>query len=212
MLAFLGWNPGTQQEIFSLNELVSSFSLDRVSKAGAKFDPDKTTWFQQQYLRSTSDDKLAEMLAKEISVDCSIERLSHMCGLMKERATFIKDIWTEGAFLLEQPEAYDEKTTRKKWKGDAEKIMLGWAEELNSISTFTATEVEAAFKSYLEKSDLGLGAVLPIFRLLITGKGTGPSMFDISEFLGKEECIARIKNGIDAMQKPMPNHEKHNRG
>jgi len=199
MLAFLGWNPGTPQEIFSLDELAEAFTLDRVSKAGAKFDPDKTKWFQQQHLRLKDNTVLAEQLKEIIGGDHSIESLSTVCGLMKERATFIQDILTEGGYLLEKPNSYDEKTVRKKWKEHAPALMQEWLTELISIEPFDAETIETTFKEFLEKRELGIGAVLPLFRLLVTGKGMGPSMFEIAEFLGKEECSERISSGIEAV-------------
>ncbi len=201
MLAFLGWNPGTPQEIFSLEELCEAFTLDRVSKAGAKFDPDKTRWFQQQYLRVKSDSELAELLTKELDGEYSVERLTPVCRLMKERATFVKDIFTDGSYLLEKPTEYDEQTIRKKWKENAEDLMREWKITLSTVTPFNAENVETTFKDFLEKRELGIGAVLPLFRLLLTGKGMGPSMFEIAELLGKEECVARIEEGIDAVSK-----------
>lgn len=201
MLAFLGWNPGTQQEIFSLEELCNAFSLDRVSKAGAKFDPDKTRWYQQQYLRSTSDEKLADLLAKELDTDYEHDKLVSVCHLMKERATFVKDIYSEGKYLLERPNEYDEKTVRKKWKEGSEELMSEWSEILSGLNSFDPETIEGAFKSFLENKGLGIGAVLPLFRLLVTGKGMGPSMFEIASFLGKEECLERISIGIDSVSK-----------
>ena len=200
MLAFLGWNPGTTQEIFSLEELTNAFTLDRVSKAGAKFDPDKTKWFQQQYLRSADDTVLAEKLSKELNKEYDLDTLAHVCRLMKERATFVEDIWTEGAFLLERPTEYDAKTVRKKWKENSEAIMQEFRFMLAGVEPFSTESIEAAFKSFLEEKELGIGAVLPLFRLLLTGKGTGPSMFDISDFLGKEESLERMDAGIVAIQ------------
>ena len=201
MLAFLGWNPGTTQEIFSIKELCESFSLDRVSKAGAKFDPDKTKWFQQQYIRAKSNEELASLLSKELDNKYSIDDLVVVSGLMKERATFVKDIYSEGLYLLEKPTEYDAKTTRKKWKETAPLLMAEWKEEFSLISTFNAETIEASFKSFLEKKELGIGGVLPLFRLLITGKGMGPSMFKIATFLGKEECLSRMAEGITAVEK-----------
>jgi glutamyl-tRNA synthetase len=199
MLAFLGWNPGTTQEIFSLEELVESFSLNRVSKAGAKFDPDKTKWFQQQYIRAAENSELAVMLDSELAEDYGLEKLETVCELIKERATFISDIWTEGSFLLERPAEYDAKTIKKKWKGDAEKNMNGFKTILSELEDFSPEGIEAAFKSFLEKNDIGIGAVLPQFRLLLSGKGMGPSMFEISAFLGKEETLERINIGMSAL-------------
>lgn len=199
MLAFLGWNPGTPQEIFSLEELVDAFTLDRVSKAGAKFDPDKTRWFQQHYLRAEKNETLAEMLSGFLDGNYDSSILTGVCKLMKERATFIPDIWAEGAFLLERPKEFDPKTTRKKWKGDAVVIMQGWAKVLNEIDVFSAETIELRFKEYLQEKELGMGAVLPLFRLLLTGKGMGPSMFEIAAFIGKEETIVRINDGITTL-------------
>ncbi|MDG1147133.1 MAG: glutamate--tRNA ligase [Crocinitomicaceae bacterium] len=204
MLAFLGWNPGTTEELFSLEKLSETFSLERVSKAGAKFDPDKTKWFQQQYLRNTDDAVLAEELAVFLENKYPVNKLTTVCKLMKERATFIKDIWTEGSFLLEQPTIFDEKTTRKKWKGNAVELMTDWSKDVLNIETFNADAVEKQFKAFLAERELGVGAVLPLFRLLVTGKGMGPSMFDISEFLGKEECAERLTIGLEKMAKLKP--------
>ena len=196
MLAFLGWNPGTTQELFSLEELSAAFTLDRVSKAGAKFDPDKTKWFQQQHLRLRDNAVLAAELKIIVEGDHSLENLSAVCRLMKERATFIQDILTEGGYLIGRPTSYDEKTIRKKWKEHSPALMLGWLTELKSVTTFNAETIESTFKAFLEVREMGVGAVLPLFRLLITGKGMGPSMFEIAEFLGKEECAERITTGV----------------
>lgn len=196
MLAFLGWNPGTQQEIFSLEELSETFTLDRVSKAGAKFDPEKTKWFQQQYLRATSDEVLADQLALVLDQEYDKAKLTTVCHLMKERATFVKDIATEGLYLLQKPTSYDEQTVSKKWKDDSTQVMKEWMEILSSISNFDHDSIENAFKSFLESKNLGIGAVLPNFRLLITGTGMGPSMFEIATFLGKDECLSRMTQGI----------------
>jgi glutamyl-tRNA synthetase len=196
MLAFLGWNPGTTQEIFSMEELVAAFSLDRVGKAGAKFDPDKTKWFQQQYLKAASDEELATLLKQEFELTSSDEKIVAFCRLMKERATFVKDMMTEGAYLFNRPANYDEQTVSKKWKPESPALMREWKERLEAVSEFTPENIENAFKAFLEEKQLGIGAVLPLFRLLVTGAGTGPSMFEIAAFLGKEECVTRIDNGL----------------
>ncbi len=199
MLAFLGWNPGTTQEIFSIEELAEAFTLNRVAKAGAKFDAEKTKWFQQTYLRATSDEKLAELLSKELKEKVDISQLKVICHLMKERATFIKDIPVEGGYLFSRPEVYDQQTIEKKWKDETAVVMNEWLEKICSISTYDPATIESTFKSFLEEKQIGIGAVLPNFRLLLTGTGAGPSMFDISAFLGKEECIERMKIGLDTV-------------
>jgi len=200
MLAFLGWNPGTTQELFTIEELANVFTLERVGKAGAKFDAEKTRWFQQQYLRSTSDEQLAELLSQELNHKYDKEALVEVCHLMKERATFVMDIYNEGKYLLERPETYDAQTVAKKWKDDSAEIMEDWKDRLWSLTDFSAISIETAFKSYLEAKKLGIGAVLPLFRLLLTGAAMGPSMFEIAAFLGKEECFDRMNIGLEKLK------------
>jgi glutamyl-tRNA synthetase len=201
MLAFLGWNPGTAQEIFSMDELVESFSLQRVGKAGAKFDFDKTKWFNQQYLRSKSGDELAELIHSKIpkSKDADGVFLAKVCELMKERATFVEDIWESSQFFFDSPTEYDEKTHRKKWKEHTPDILKKVTELFGGMSDFSAENVEKEFKSLLEENEWGLGMVLPTFRLAVTGKGMGPSMFKISELLGNDEVVERIETAIQKL-------------
>ena len=197
MLAFLGWNPGTEKEIFSLEELVEAFSLERVSKAGAKFDPEKTKWFQQQYLRSTSDSHLAEIIAESSEIDISREKLETICALMKERATFPKDIIEDGSYLISAPNSYDEKMISKKWKSNTHEIMSNWNMILDQLESFDAVTIESSFKQFLSSNELGFGAVLLPFRILVTGVGAGPGMFDIAAYLGKDEVLSRMNNGLN---------------
>ncbi len=192
MLAFLGWNPGTQQEIFSLEELSASFSLDRVSKAGAKFDPDKTKWFQQQYLRATTDLELAEMIHEKNLSTLDKEPLTEIAFLMKERATFLEDIVNEGHYLFERPTTYDVLLIQKKWNEQTKSLLIEWKTVLEDLFNFNKEEIEESFKNFLSERSLNTGMFLPVFRLALTGVGMGPSMFDISDFLGKKECLARI--------------------
>lgn len=199
MLAFLGWNPGTNQEIFSLEQLAQAFTLDRVGKAGAKFDAEKTKWFQQQYLRHTSDEALADLLSQKLTQSYDKECLIKICALMKERATFVDDILKEGSYLIEKPSVYDEQTVSKKWNESAPILMSEWKTILANLTAFKAVEIELAFKEFITSKNLGIGAVLPLYRLLLTGQGMGPSMFEISEFLGKDECIARMEEGIQKL-------------
>lgn len=200
MLAFLGWNPGTTQELFSLEELCEVFTLDRVSKAGAKFDPDKTKWFQQQYLRNTPEDILAEMLAAELDHPLDEKSCTTICHLMKERATFVRDILTDGEYLFHAPTTYDEQTVSKKWKDDSAALLGEWKTVLENIEPFAQENIENSFKTFLAEKNMGIGAVLPLFRLLLTGTGMGPSMFEISEFLGKKECLYRMNQGLTSVE------------
>ncbi len=192
MLAFLGWNPGTQQEIFSLEELSEAFTLDRVSKAGAKFDPDKTKWFQQQYLRSASSMELAEMIQEKNLSSLDKDHLGKITFLMKERATFVEDIVSEGSYLFERPTSYDETLIQKKWNEQTRSLLENWKTVLKGLDNFKKEEIEESFKNFLTERNLNIGMFLPVFRLALTGTGMGPSMFDISDFLGKQECIDRI--------------------
>ena len=196
MLAFLGWNPGTSQELFSLDELIEEFTLERVGKSGAKFDPDKTKWFNQQYLRNKSNSDLGKLLKGKIEKDYSAEFLAEVAGLMKERASFIEDM-LEGDYLFTPPLEYDAKTLRKKWKETTPANMENLKKVLNEITDFNAAEIELRFKAFLEDNNLGMGTVLPNFRLLVTGKGMGPSMFQIAALLGKKETIDRFNHGIE---------------
>ncbi len=200
MLALLGWNPGTTQEIFTLEELVEAFSLERVSKAGAKFDPEKTKWFQQQYLRSLPNSELAQQLREITELKQSDLELERICSLMKERATFAQDILTDGAYLFERPTSFDADTIRKKWKSETTGYINEWKALIVELSDFTSTNIEQTFKSFLSEKQLGIGAVLLPYRLVLTGVGAGPGMFEISEFLGKEEVLARIDLGLAAVE------------
>jgi len=202
MLALLGWNPGTAQELFTLDELVEAFTLERVSKSGAKFDPDKTSWFQQQYLRAQTDEQLAielKILLPELKQ--SQEQLKTICGLMKERATFVQDIYSDGHYLFAQTNDWDSETIRKKWKTDTTPLLKGWHDEIATLTTFDAASIEVAFKRYLEEQSVGIGAVLLPFRLAVTGVGAGPGMFDIAAFLGKEDVLNRMHIGLTTIQK-----------
>lgn len=199
MLALLGWNPGNNQEIFSLDELVKEFSLERVGKSGSRFDPEKTKWFNQQYLRTKTNEELAASLAPILSkknISKPADFVAKVCELMKERATFIQDIFNEGVYFFEPVLQYDEATVQKKWNDETAKISTELLEELKAINDFSATEIERIFNLYLEKNKYGFGKVGPGFRLLVTGKGMGPSMFEICALLGKEMVIQRMEEGL----------------
>lgn len=197
MLAFLGWNPGTEQEIFSLEQLVQSFELERVGKSGAKFDPEKTKWFNEQYLRTKSNEELAQLIkpltqAKGYNIS-NDNFLVSVCNLMKERSTFINDIVEKGTYFFQTPTEYDAETVKKKWKDESAKIVTDLVAVFSS-TTFIAHDLEAAFKRYVEDNGLGFGVAMIAIRLSITGVGGGPHLFDIMEVIGKEESIKRLKN------------------
>jgi glutamyl-tRNA synthetase len=199
MLALLGWNPGTEQEIFDLQGLIDAFDLSKVSKSGAKFDFEKGKWFNQLYLRALNEGQLSAELKKELDkkgLAYNEAHLGKIATMMSERATFPQDLLTEGQFLFSAPSEYDEKTASKKWTADSAGMMQDLASRFSALDTFTEEHIEASFKTYLEEKELGFGKVGPSFRLAVTGKGMGPSMFTICEVLGKTEVLARIEKAI----------------
>jgi glutamyl-tRNA synthetase len=198
MLAFLGWNPGTPQEIFSLDELVQAFSLERVGKSGSKFDPEKSKWFNQHYLRHKPSEELAAEIMpelKKLGVFINDETAAKFCEIMKERASFITEI-LEGAFLFTAPVSYEEQVIQKKWKPETSAVLAELNNVFLSIEDFNAHNCEVAFKSFLVEKGIGLGEIMPILRVLLTGKGMGAGVFQLADLFGKEETIKRIEAGI----------------
>jgi len=186
-----------------MKELCDIFSLERVGKSGAKYDFDKTKWFNQQYLRSQSKELLAKKLQvvlKENSIQKTDDYVQSVCGQLKERATFINDMWEEGKYYFVAPTCYDEKTIRKKWKEDTSNLLLEFKNRIEKISDFSSQNIEKEFKYYLEEKELGMGRLLPAFRLSITGIGMGPSLFDIVALLGKEETINRMATALNTIK------------
>ena len=201
MLAFLGWNPGTEQEIFSLNDLVKAFELDRVHKAGAKFDPDKTKWFQHQYLQELDDTVLAKHFSeilkeKDITTNLDVTRI---VSLVKERATFVIDLWGQSSFFFITPENYNEKASAKAFKPETPEILKAVVEILNSSTDFSAANISEKVKGWITSKELGFGKVMMPLRLTLVGEMKGPDVFDIASVLGKEESILRIENAIKKM-------------
>ncbi len=200
MLSFSGWNPGITQEIFSMQELINTFSLERVGKSGAKFDFDKTRWFNQQYLRTKNKEDLAQdlqIILKSNGIDASDDFVANVCEQLKERSTFVKDMWEEGKYYFEAPTSYDEKTIRKKWKEDTPKYILELKDRLSELLDFSSESIELEFKRYLEENELTMGMLLPAFRVSLTGLGMGASLFEIASLLGKEETIQRMEKALE---------------
>ena len=191
MLAFLGWNPGTEKELYSVEELISEFSLERVGKSGAKFDPEKTKWFNQQHLRLKSNNELANMMMEFSDWDVSIDYMEAVAELMKERASFTSELLADDYFFV-SPKSYDEKTFRKKWKESSGKIMTDLFKELEKDPEFSSGSIENIFKNFINEREIGMGVVLPCMRLILTGKGMGPSVFAIASLLGKQEVMKRF--------------------
>ena len=205
MLSLLGWNPGTEQEIFSMAELIEAFSLDRVSKAGARFQPDKAKWFNAQYMHSLSDEQLApymQPLLKAHGIETSDELAGKAADIMKERVTLTTDLWDLTSFFFVAPTSYEEKLAKKQWKGDNPAMLAELREVLLSIEDFSKENTEVVVRAWLEQKGFSLGQVMNTLRLALVGEGKGPGMFDVTEFIGREECVRRIDNLI-ANLKPM---------
>jgi len=194
-LAFLGWNPGTDQEIFSLEELTAAFDLNKVVKSGARFDIEKAKWYNQQYLMAQSNEQLAEMIKADFE-GVSEENLATFCGLMKERVENLNDFKTKGYFFFEEPKEYDEKTIRKKYKKENDAHFLAIAEKLKSLEKYDTENVQNTIKGYIGDNELSFGAILPILRVAMTGTMKGPDIFATMELLGKEVSLNRLEGGL----------------
>ena len=182
-----------------MEELVDEFTLQRVGKAGAKFDFDKTKWFNQQYLRAKDNSHLAaelQTILNNNNLEVQNNYVERVCNELKERATFVFDMWNEGKYFFESPKKYDEKTIRKKWKAETPMRLLELKERLKSIVDFRSDKIEQIFKDFLLENNIGMGQLLPVFRLALTGIGMGPSLFNIAEIIGKEETIQRLENAL----------------
>lgn len=200
-LALLGWNDGTDQELFSLEELVAKFDLNRVHKAGAKFDPEKNKWFNQHYLKLQSDVSLAEKflsILTEKGIATNIDFVTKVVASVKERATFVTDLYELSDFFFVAPTAYDEKAS-KNWKEETPHLMQELISVLENIGDFTSVTIETIVKDWMTKNEIGMGKVMQPFRLSLVGALKGPHLFDIVEMIGKEETILRLQKAITTL-------------
>ncbi|WP_323757573.1 glutamate--tRNA ligase [Roseivirga sp.] len=199
-LALLGWNPGTEQEMFTMDQLISEFSLERINKSGAKFDIEKAKWFNQQYLKNKSNTDLAQMLKEEANVDGDMELLSAIAGSMKERITFVSDILESGDFFFSAPTTYDEKTVNKKWTVEAVQKLTEFANEIGQLVNVSPEGAKEKFVAVLATDDTPLGKVMPALRLALTGAGGGPDLMEIISILGTAETANRINKAIQILK------------
>ena len=202
-LALLGWNPGTEQELFTLDELVKAFDISKCSKAGAKFDFQKGIWFNHEYILKKSDDEIAQLFAPIVGgngVEESLERVTQVVHMMKDRVSFVKELWPLCSFFFIPPTEYDEKTVKKRWKEDSAQVMTELANVLEGINDFSVDGQESVVMAWIEQKGYKLGDVMNAFRLALVGIGKGPGMFDISAFLGKEETLRRLRRAIDVLK------------
>ncbi|MDD7336129.1 MAG: glutamate--tRNA ligase [Prevotella sp.] len=201
-LALLGWNPGTEQEIFSLDELVKAFDITKCSKSGAKFDYKKGIWFNHEYILRKSDDEIARLFAPIVAnngVETTLDRVRQVVHMMKDRVDFVKELWPLCSFFFIAPTSYDEKTVRKRWKEYSAKQMTELAQVLADIDDFSLENQEKVVMKWVEDKGYKLGDVMNAFRLALVGIGKGPGMFDISAFLGKDETLARLHKAIETL-------------
>lgn len=204
MLALLGWNPGTEQEIFSMDELINSFSIDRVGKSGSRFDPEKAKWFNHQYLQLRSNTELAlefRDLLRAKGYQDDIIKLEKLIALVKERVSFVKDIWTQSDYFFKAPDTYDHDAVKKRWKDDSPKLLMELKSLLTPLEDFSASSSEKVINEWIEKNGYNTGAIMNAFRLVIVGSLRGPHMFDIIGWIGKEETLKRIDKGISVLSK-----------
>lgn len=206
-LALLGWNPGTEQEIFSLEELISTFSLERVNKSGARFDPDKTKWYNQHYMQIQDNTVLANAFMLNLKTKGTTlpndknnaEYVKQVVALIKERATFVNDFWELGNYFFLAPSEYDEKAVKKQWKDDTASIMGQLLSLLEGLEDFGSQNLETQVKQWITENELSFGKVMPPLRLVIVGEMKGPHIFDIMALIGKKDCINRIKTAITVL-------------
>ena len=201
-LALLGWNPGTEQELFTLDELVQAFYIHKCSKAGARFDYQKGIWFNHEYMLKKSNEEVANLFAPIVAnngVDESMERITKVVAMMKDRVNFVKELWPLCSFFFIAPTEYDEKTVKKRWKADSAKVMSELADVLEGIDDFSVEGQEPVVMKWIEEKGYKLGDVMNAFRLTLVGIGKGPGMFDISAFLGKEETLKRMRKAIEVL-------------
>lgn len=199
MLAFLGWNPGTEKEIYSLEELTKDFDLARVNKSGAKFNPDKTKWFQQQYMQNTSNEDIAKKfnaILLEKGIEKPLDFIETIVGLVKERAVFVNDLWNLSSYFFVAPESYDPKAAKKQWKEGTTELMNELIQQIEQIENFSSENVESEIKAWITSKEIGFGKVMQPLRLSLVGALQGPHLFDIIRFIGKEETVSRLNSAI----------------
>lgn len=204
-LALLGWNPGTEQELFTLDELVPLFDITKCSKAGAKFAYEKGIWFNHEYILKKSAEEIAEHfepICREHGVKDSKERIVQVVSMMKDRVNFVKELWPLCSFFFEAPTQYDEKTVKKRWKEDSAAQLTELIGVLEGIDDFSLENQEQVVHAWIEQKEYKLGNIMNAWRLTLVGEGKGPGMFDISAFLGKEETIRRMRRAIEVLEAP----------
>ena len=202
-LALLGWNPGNDQEILSMDDLIKLFSLEKCSKNGAKFDFEKGKWFNHKYIQNKSNEELTELflpILQEKGISADPAKTAKIIGLVKDRISFVKELWAQPSYFFIAPESYEEKSVKKRWKEDTPERMKELIEILENITDFASEDTEKIVLGWITENNYHMGNVMNAFRLAVVGQCKGPHMFDITTILGKEETIKRIKKAIEVLQ------------
>jgi len=203
LLAFLGWNPGTDQEFFTLDELTKVFSLERIVKAGSRFDPEKAKWFNKHYFQQKTETELAELfkpVLQEKGVSATDEKIIRVVAEVKERCEFVTDLWTQGGFFFAAPTEYDAQAVKKRWKEDTPEKLMDVAQLFETIEDWKAESIKESFSVFMNEKEWGFGAIMNPLRLCLVGGNMGPDLFVICEILGKVETISRVKLAIQRIQ------------
>lgn len=203
MLALLGWNPGTEQEIFSMEELIAGFSIERVGKSGSRFDPEKARWFNRQYLMRMSDEELAGLFHDDIrrrGFDAAPDKIVRLTAMVRERAFFVHDLWDQADFFFVAPGGYDHDVVSKRWNDQTPAQISGLISLIEGVTGFSQPAIENIVKGWIAEKGYNTGAVLNIFRLLLVGASRGPHLFDIAEWIGKDETLRRLRNGLEKLR------------
>lgn len=198
-LALLGWNPGNDQEIMSMEELIQLFALEKCSKSGAKFDYEKGKWFNHQYIQLRPNSEIAAIfypILQDKGIESPLQYIETVVRLVKERVSFVKELWDQASFFFVAPTAYDEKVVKKRWKEESPSQLSELAEVLKGIDDFSSHNQEEIVKGWIESKGYHLGNIMNAFRLAVVGESKGPHMFDITATIGKEETIARLEKAI----------------
>lgn len=199
ILALLGWNPGTEQEVFSMQELIDAFSLERVGKSGSRFDPEKAKWFNHHYLQQKSNYEIAHdylLLLKGKGINPSVEKLERIVSLVKDRVNFVSELWEHTYFIFIKPEKYDQDVIKKRWNADTPGMLEKFSVFFERATDFTALSLEENAKAFIQEQQMNMGQIMNLLRLCLVGESKGPGLFQIAELIGKKETTSRIRQAI----------------
>jgi glutamyl-tRNA synthetase len=199
LLAFLGWNPGTTQELFTMQELIEAFTIERISKHGAKFDQNKAKWYNQQYVRKVDDEVLAQELNKQLlaqNIQADMLYIKQVCGLIKEKISFVKELWDYSNYFFVEPTQYDETVIKKRWNEKSALVLNNLIAQFEIINDFVPTNIEQAYNEVLAKNEVLSKDFLQLFRVSLTGVAGGPPLFEMAALFGKQSSINRLQRAV----------------